>query len=89
MACGAAVLTTRRLSLPEVGGDAVAYCETDEASIERELRDLLSDTSRREQLAAAAVERAGTFTWERSAAVHAQAFASAVARRRAPSTGTG
>ena len=25
MACGAAVLTTRRLSLPEVGGDAVAY----------------------------------------------------------------
>ncbi len=27
MACGAAVLTTRRLSLPEVGGDAVAYCD--------------------------------------------------------------
>ena len=29
MACGAAVLTTRELSLPEVGGDAVAYCGSD------------------------------------------------------------
>ena len=29
MACGAAVLTTQRLSLPEVGGDAVAYTEGD------------------------------------------------------------
>ena len=28
MACGAAVLTTRKLSLPEVGGDAVAYTGT-------------------------------------------------------------
>ncbi|HVD90369.1 MAG TPA: glycosyltransferase family 1 protein, partial [Jatrophihabitantaceae bacterium] len=27
MACGATVLTTRRLALPEVGGDAVAYTE--------------------------------------------------------------
>ena len=33
MACGAAVLTTRRLSLPEVGGDAVAYTEPDPGSI--------------------------------------------------------
>ena len=34
MACGAPVLTTRRLSLPEVGGDAVAYTEPD-AGIDR------------------------------------------------------
>ncbi len=27
MACGAPVLTTRRTSLPEVGGDAVAYTD--------------------------------------------------------------
>ncbi len=33
MACGAPVLTTRRLSLPEVGGDAVAYTEPDPDSI--------------------------------------------------------
>ena len=33
MACGAPVLTTPRLSLPEVGGDAVAYTEPDPDSI--------------------------------------------------------
>ena len=43
MACGAAVLTTRRLSLPEVGGDAVAYTEPDPAAIAAALRDLLDD----------------------------------------------
>ena len=31
MACGAPVLTTHRTSLPEVGGDAVAYTEPDAA----------------------------------------------------------
>ena len=33
MACGAPVLTTHRTSLPEVGGDAVAYTEPDADSI--------------------------------------------------------
>ena len=37
MACGAAVLTTRELSLPEVGGDAVAYCGSDAQAIARGL----------------------------------------------------
>ena len=35
MACGAPVLTTPRLSLPEVGGDAVAYTEPD-ADVDRD-----------------------------------------------------
>ena len=35
MACGAAVLTTRRLALPEVGGDAVAYAEPSVAGARR------------------------------------------------------
>ncbi len=33
MACGATVLTTPRLALPEVGGEAVAYTEPDADSI--------------------------------------------------------
>ena len=41
MACGGPVLTTRRLSLPEVGGEAVAYTEPDAESIAVALRDLL------------------------------------------------
>ncbi|GEA89964.1 glycosyltransferase family 4 protein [Cellulomonas cellasea] len=78
MACGAAVLTTRVLSLPEVGGDTVAYCGTDEASIESALRALLADEELRRTLASRAVERARLFTWDASAAVHAEAFAAAV-----------
>ncbi|RYV51385.1 glycosyltransferase family 4 protein [Pengzhenrongella frigida] len=81
MACGAAVLTTRELSLPEVGGAAVAYCGTDEASIAAGLGALLADDARRAELSAAAIARAAAFTWDAAAAVHVAAYASA--RRRA------
>ena len=43
MACGAPVLTTYRTSLPEVGGDAVAYTEPEAESIATALRALLDD----------------------------------------------
>ena len=43
MACGAAVLTTRKLSLPEVGGDAVAYTGTGAGDIAAALSDLLDN----------------------------------------------
>lgn len=77
MACGATVLTTRMLSLPEVGGDAVAYCGTDEASIAAGLRDLLDDPAGRSALADAAVARAAEFTWARAARTHLEAYARA------------
>ncbi len=80
MACGAAVLTTRELSLTEVGGDAVAYCDTDDASIGDELRALLADDARRAELSAAAIERAAEFTWEAAATVHIEAFEAAQRR---------
>ena len=80
MACGAAVLTTRELSLPEVGGDAVAYCGTDEDSIAEGLRSLLADASRRDELSAAAVARAAGFTWEQAARVHIGAYEAALKR---------
>ncbi|NTW41683.1 MAG: glycosyltransferase family 4 protein, partial [Cellulomonadaceae bacterium] len=78
MACGAAVLTTRELSLPEVGGDAVAYCGTDDASIAAGLASLLGDPDRRAHLAAAAVERAAGFTWDAAGKVHVRAFEAAL-----------
>ncbi len=80
MACGAPVLTTRRLSLPEVGGDAVAYCETDDAAISGALTELLDDPARRAALAAAAVSRAAEFTWDASAQVHLEAYEAALRR---------
>ncbi len=77
MACGAAVLTSRELSLPEVGGDAVAYCGTDEAAIAVGLVALLRDDALRESLGRAAVERAAGFTWDASAAAHLMAYRAA------------
>lgn len=74
MACGATVLTTRELSLPEVGGDAVAYCTTDEAGIGLALSALLDDPQRRRELSAAAVQRAARFTWDAAAAAHVAAY---------------
>ena len=78
MACRTAVLTTRELSLPEVGGDAVAYCGTDEASIASELAALLDDPDRRVRLADAAVERAAGFTWAQAARDHVVAYEAAL-----------
>jgi glycosyltransferase involved in cell wall biosynthesis len=80
MACGAAVLTTKRLALPEVGGDAVAYAEPDEISIARALTDLLDEPVRRATLAAAGRRRAATFTWDRCANAHIVAYARASAQ---------
>lgn len=74
MACGAAVLTTRKLSLPEVGGDAVAYTGTGAGDIAAALSDLLDHPERRAELAAAAVLRAAGFTWAASAAAHQEAY---------------
>ena len=58
MACGAPVLTTHTTSLPEVGGDAVAYTEPDADSIRNSLRALLDDPARREALGSAGHARA-------------------------------
>jgi len=74
MACGVAVLTTRRLALPEVGGDAVAYTEPDPAAIGAALIGLLDDSASRKALAAAGIERAAGFTWDACATAHVEAY---------------
>jgi glycosyltransferase involved in cell wall biosynthesis len=77
MACGAAVLTTRLLSLPEVGGDAVAYTAPDAAAISVALRALLDDPERRHALGAAGLQRSASFTWKASADAHLESYARA------------
>ncbi|GAA5195175.1 glycosyltransferase family 1 protein [Rugosimonospora acidiphila] len=77
MACAAPVLTTPRLSLPEVGGDAVAYTGESAEEIGRDLGALLDDETRRLDLAKAGFDRAKEFTWESSAEVHLAAWARA------------
>jgi glycosyltransferase involved in cell wall biosynthesis len=74
MACGAPVLTTHCTSLPEVGGEAVAYTEPDSDSIRDALRSLLDDTSRRNRLADAGYDRSQEFTWAASAEAHMASY---------------
>jgi glycosyltransferase involved in cell wall biosynthesis len=74
MACGVPVLTTHNTSLPEVGGDAVAYTEPDAGSIRNALRGLLDDPARREALGSAGYARSQEFTWEQSAEAHLASY---------------
>jgi glycosyltransferase involved in cell wall biosynthesis len=83
MACGAPVLTTHRTSLPEVGGDAVAYTEPDAESIKASLRALIDDGAQREWLGNAGYARSLEFTWAASAQAHMACY------ERAAATGQG
>jgi len=78
MACGAPVLTTHCTSLPEVGGEAVAYTEPDADSIRDTLRALLGDAARREWLGDAGYARSQEFTWAASAEAHMACYRRAV-----------
>ncbi|MGH3949843.1 MAG: glycosyltransferase family 4 protein, partial [Pseudonocardiaceae bacterium] len=79
MACGVCVLTTGRLALPEVGGDAVAYCGVGTDDVGAALRELLADPRRRAELATAAERRAKEFSWVTSAQRHRETYGRALA----------
>lgn len=70
MAAGATVLTSNVSSLPEVGGEAVAYADpTQIADISAQLQELLRSGQRRTELSARARARAEEFSWARFAQV--------------------
>ena len=77
MACGAAVLTTDRLSLPEVGGDAVAYAKSpDVDDVAAALSRLLADPAARKALGTLAEARAASFGWLQTARGHRDVYES-------------
>jgi glycosyltransferase involved in cell wall biosynthesis len=68
MACGAAVIAARTTSLPEVVGDAGFLIDIQSAEdCYRAMTTLASDPVRRNELRAAARERAGKFSWVETA----------------------
>ncbi len=69
MSCGAPVITTRVASIPEVGGDAVLYCDTptDADELAAALRRVIADEALRARLSRAGQARAATFSWDRAA----------------------
>jgi glycosyltransferase involved in cell wall biosynthesis len=86
MACGAPVVTTRLLALPEVGGEVAVYTEPDAASIAETLVNLLGDDAERADRAKRGIARAAEFGWAQSAATHAAVFTKA-ALEQAAATG--
>ncbi|MFH0943630.1 MAG: glycosyltransferase family 1 protein [Planctomycetota bacterium] len=75
MARGAPTVTTRRGAIPEVGGDAVRYCEAEDVeSLEQALADLADSEGERARLARAGRKRARTFSWTESAREHLRVY---------------
>ncbi|MBL9077499.1 MAG: glycosyltransferase family 4 protein [Planctomycetes bacterium] len=83
MSCGAPVVTSRVASLPEVGGDAVAYVDDpkDTAALSRVLQQVLEDDALRQRLRQQGLAQAATFSWDRAARETLQILERVVADR--------
>ncbi len=80
MAAGVPVVAARTSSLPEVVGDAGVLAEPDGASLADGLVWVTARDAEVEALVERGRERAATFTWERSAAQHAEIWRAVAAR---------
>lgn len=73
LGAGRAVVATRTGTIPEIGGDAVHYCDAEVGAVAAALADV-SDPSARAQLEAVAARRGAALSWEASAEAHAALF---------------
>jgi glycosyltransferase involved in cell wall biosynthesis len=70
MACGTIPVVSDRSSLPEVVGEAGVLVDPDDpASIAAGIRAGLADAAWRSKMRAAALRRAGEFSWEQAAQI--------------------
>jgi glycosyltransferase involved in cell wall biosynthesis len=68
MKCGTPILSGDKTALPEVGGDAVVYCDPfDTKSIVARMVELHNDQSTLDALGAKGLERATLFNWDKTA----------------------
>lgn len=75
MACGTPVICSNTTSLPEVGGDAVVYCDPyDVENIKVQIELVLNDEILQKDMIKNGLERVKQFTWEKSANKHIQVF---------------
>lgn len=66
MSRGTPVIASKTSSLPEVGGDAVLYCDpSDYKDIAMVMKNILTNKALRETLSKRGKERAGYFSWEK------------------------
>jgi len=75
MACGTAVVCSDATSIPEVGGDAVVYCDPyNVEDIKDKIALVLADENLQKSMRQKGVLRAKEFTWEKSAREHMRVF---------------
>lgn len=68
MRSGTPVLSGNKTALPEVGGDAVLYCDPfDINDIHQQLTKLIQDDKLRSELSVKGIERASVFSWDKAA----------------------
>jgi glycosyltransferase involved in cell wall biosynthesis len=81
MACGAACIASRIPSIEEVVRDAALLFEPKSTTaLSRSIISLLRDEALRQRLSVSAVQRAGEFSWERTARLMREVYAEAHAR---------
>lgn len=77
MACGTPVVCSNTTSLPEVGGDAVVYCDPYNVDdIREKMETVLDDENLQKEMIVKGLERAKQFTWEKAAKEHIKVFKS-------------
>ena len=75
MACGTPVICSDKSSLPEVGGDAVLYCNPYEISdIKHKIELVISDKVLQNRMAQKGLKRANGFSWDKAAHEHIKLF---------------
>ena len=75
MACGTPVITSNVSSLPEVGGDAVVYCNPyDIDQIKEKIILVLNNKNLQNEMIGKGLQQAKQFTWEKSAEQHIEVF---------------
>jgi glycosyltransferase involved in cell wall biosynthesis len=83
MACGCPVAASGTGALAEAcGGAALTFAPTDVAGMAAAMTRLAADDGVRGELREAGLQRAGAFTWERAAALHAEVYEAASNPRR-------
>ena len=81
MASGVPVISSDTACLPEVGGDAARYFNpSDHAGLTALMTELIEDETECERLVAAGVDRVKLFSWDKCAAITAEAYRAALAQ---------
>lgn len=81
MACGVPVIASRSSSIPEVAGDAGILCDPmDATAFADAMRQLAEDAPLRQNLSAAGIARAASFSWQATAKATISVYRNTLAR---------